>query len=181
VVVTKKAAWLTDSMKPVLYRVPLGAAGRPGAASAFSTVSLTGDYVHGAGFNVNGIAATPNGKTLVIVQSSTGKLFTVNAMGATREITLTGSAGQPESVPRGDGILLDGKTLYVVQNTLNQIAKIALSPKLTSGRVLTRITNTAFDVPTTIAEHGSRLYAVNARFGTDPTPTTTYSVTQVAK
>jgi sugar lactone lactonase YvrE len=181
VVVTKKAAWLTDSMKPVLYRVPLGAAGRPGAASAFSTVSLTGDYVHGAGFNVNGIAATPNGKTLVIVQSSTGKLFTVNAMGATREITLTGSAGQPESVPRGDGILLDGKTLYVVQNTLNQIAKIALSPKLTSGRVLTRITNPGFDVPTTIAGHGSRLYAVNARFGTDPTPTTTYSVTQVGK
>jgi sugar lactone lactonase YvrE len=177
VVVTKKAAWFTDSFKPVLYRVPLGPGGRPGAASAFSTVNLTGDYVHGAGFNVNGIDATPNGKTLLIVQSSTGLLFTVNAMGGTRAITLAGN----ESVPNGDGILLDGKTLYVVQNRLNVIAKIALSPNLRSGQVLRRISSPDFDVPTTVAELGSRLYAVNARFGTTPTPTTEYSVVQVAK
>jgi sugar lactone lactonase YvrE len=177
VVVKKKAAWFTDSLKPVLYRVPLGPAGRPGAASAFSTVNLTGDYVHGAGFNVNGIDATPNGRTLVIVQSSTGLLFTVNAMGGTRAITLAGN----ESVPNGDGILLDGKTLYVVQNRLNVIAKIALSPNLRSGQVLRRISSPDFDVPTTVAELGSRLYAVNARFGTTPTPTTEYSVVQVAK
>ena len=31
-----------------------------------------------AGFNANGIAATPNGKRLIIVQSNTGKLFTVD-------------------------------------------------------------------------------------------------------
>ena len=180
VVVTKKAAWFTDSQKPVLYRVPLGPAGRLPATTAFSTVPLTGDYAQDTGFNVNGIDATPNGKTLVIVQSNKGKLFTVNATGAAREITLTGPSGS-ESVPRGDGILLDGKTLYVVQNTLNQIAKIALSSNLANGRVVTRITDPAFDVPTTIAEQGSRLYAVNARFGTTPTPATTYSVVQVAK
>jgi hypothetical protein len=98
-------------------------------------------------------------------------------MGATREIALA----ENESVPNGDGILLDGKTLYVVQNRLNLVAKIALSSNLRSGRVVTRISNPAFDVPTTIAEHGSRLYAVNARFGT-PSPTTaTYSVVQIAK
>jgi sugar lactone lactonase YvrE len=179
VVVTKKAAWFTDSLKPVLYRVPLGPAGRPGAATAFSTVNLTPPYVQGPGFNVNGIDATPNGKTLVIVQSSTGLLFTVNAMGGTRAIALAGS----ESVPNGDGILLDGKTLYVVQNRLNVIAKIALSPNLRSGQVLRRISSPDFDVPTTVAEFGSRLYAVNARFGTTPTPTPTteYSVVQVTK
>jgi sugar lactone lactonase YvrE len=177
VVVTKAAAWFTDSLKPVLYRVPLGPGGRLGAATAFSTVDLTGDYVHGAGFNVNGIDATPNGKTLVIVQSGTGKLFTVNAMGRTRAIALAGG----ESVPNGDGILLDGRTLYVVQNRLNVIAKIALAPSLRSGRVVTRISNAQFDVPTTIAEQGSRLYAVNARFGTAPTPSTEYWLTRVAK
>jgi len=177
VVVTTKAAWFTDSLKPVLYRVPLGPAGRPGAATAFSTVNLTPPYVQGAGFNVNGIAATPNGKTLVIVQSSTGLLFTVNAMGGTRAITLTGN----ESVPNGDGILLDGKTLYVVQNQRNVIAKIGLSAKLTSGRVLRRIESSDFSVPTTIAEHGTNLYAVNARFGVPPTPTTDYWITKVGK
>jgi sugar lactone lactonase YvrE len=177
VVVTKSAAWFTDSFKAQLYRVPLGPSGRPGAATAFSTVPLGGDYVQGAGFNVNGIDATPNGRTLVIVQSGTGKLFTVNTMGSARAITLAGG----ESVPNGDGILLDGKTLYVVQNQLNVIARISLSANLRSGRVVRRIGSSDFSVPTTIAEHGSSLYAVNARFGTPPTPTTDYWVTRVGK
>ena len=177
VVVTKKAAWFTDSLKAVLYRVSLGAGGRPGAATAFTTVSLTGDYVQGTGFNVNGIDATPNGKTLVIVQSGTGKLFTVNPSGVTRTIALAGG----ESVPNGDGILLDAKTLYVVQNRLNVIAKISLAANLRSGRVSRRIASPDFDVPTTVAELGSRLYAVNARFGTAATPTTDYWITQVGK
>jgi len=178
VVVTKHAAWFTDSFKPVLYRVPLGPNGRPGAAATVTTVALTGDYQHVPGaFNLNGIAATPNGKTLVVVQSATGRLFTVTPGGVTRAISLAGG----ESVPNGDGILLDGKTLYVVQNQLNRVAKIRLAPSLSSGRVLTRITNPGFSVPTTIAEQGSRLYAVNARFGTPPTPTTDYWVTRLRK
>jgi sugar lactone lactonase YvrE len=183
VVVTKQAAWFTDSQRGALYRLPLGSSGRPGAASSVTTVPLTGDYQHVAGaFNVNGIDATPNGKTLVVVQSVEGKLFTVTPTGVTRAISLGG-----ESVPNGDGILLDGRTLYVVQNQLNTIAKISLEPNLRSGRVLTRITNAQlpataqFSVPTTIAELGNRLYAVNARFGT-PSPTTAdYWITQLRK
>lgn len=175
VVVTKKAAWFTDSMKPVLYRVPLSGNGRPGAT--FATVTLGGDYTHDTGFNVNGIDATPNGKTLVFVQSNTGKLYVSGANGVARVITLAGG----ESVPMGDGILLDGKTLYVVQNQLNVIAKISLSPNLRSGRVVRRLSDAQFDVPTTIAEHGNRLYAVNARFNTPPTPTTDYWITRVPK
>ena len=175
VVVTKRAAWFTDSFKAVLYRVPLGPNGRPGAQ--FTTVDLGGQYSQGSNFNVNGIDATANGKTLVFVQSNTGKLFTTGANGFARAITLAGG----ESVPNGDGILLDGKTLYVVQNQLNVVAKIALSPNLRSGRVVRRTSSNDFDVPTTIAELGSRLYAVNARFGTPPTPSTDYWVTQIGK
>lgn len=177
VAVTSRAAWFTDSFKPVLYRVPLGPGGRPGAPSAVRTVSLTGDYVHGSGFNVNGIDATANGRTLVIVQTGTGKLFTVNpASGRTREIDL-GAA----SVPNGDGILLDGLTLYVVQNQLNQVAKIALRPGLRSGRVAKKLTAPSLDVPTTIDEHGGDLYAVNARFGTSAGPSTPYWITRLQK
>jgi sugar lactone lactonase YvrE len=180
VVVTRSAAWFTDSFKPVLYRLPLGPNGRPGAQASVQAVPLTGDYQHQTGanvFNANGIAATPNGSTLVIVQSVTGKLFTVAPSGLTREIVLAGGA----NVANGDGILLRGKTLYVVQNFSNQVAKIALSPNLASGRVLARIGNAGFDVPTTIAAHGKRLYAVNARFSTSPTATTPYWITQLAK
>ena len=112
----------------------------------------------------------------MIVQSNTGKLFRVNpSTGATTEIALGG-----ESVPNGDGILLDGKTLYVVQNQLNRIAVIRLNAALTSGRVVTRITDGRFAVPTTIDDLGRRLYAVNARFGWPPA-TTDYQVIQVRK
>jgi hypothetical protein len=178
VVVTKSAAWFTDSFNPALYRVPLGPGGQP--ASTFTTVSLSGDYpaAHEPGsFNVNGIDATPNGKTLVIVQSNTGSLFTVAPHGDASKIDLDDG----ESVPMGDGILLDGHTLYVVQNRLNLVAKIALSAKLDSGRVVSRTGNPDFDVPTTIAEHGKSLYAVNARFEPPPRPTPDYWVTKVRK
>jgi len=177
VVVTKRAAWFTDSFKPVLYRVPLGPNGRPGGS--FTPVTLGGDYVQGANFNVNGIDATANGKTLVFVQSNTGKLFTTGANGVARRIVLAGG----ESVPNGDGILLDGKTLYVVQNALDVVAKIALAPNLRSGRVVRRISDPAnLDFPTTIAELGSSLYAVNARFDfPSPNASTPYWVTKLSK
>jgi sugar lactone lactonase YvrE len=181
VVVTRRAAWFTDSRNQVLYRVPIGPGGRPGTQAQVQAIPLTGaiaaTWVAGQ-FNTNGIDATPNGKTLVIVQSITGKLFTVTPDGVTREITLTGGDG---NVARGDGILLDGKTLYVVQNTLNKIAVIKLDPRLSSGRITRYITDSDFRVPTTVAEHGNRLYLPNARFGTPPTPMTDYDVVQVKK
>ena len=179
VIVTHTAAWFTDSRNQFLYRVPVGPGGQPGTQAQVQAIPLTGAIVWVPGqFNTNGIDATPNGRTLVIVQSVAGKLFTVTPAGVTREITLTGGDG---NVASGDGILLDGKTLYVVQNTQNKIAVIRLAPKLGSGRIVRYITDSDFDVPTTIAEHGNRLYAPNARFTTPPTPTTRYDVVQVKK
>jgi hypothetical protein len=174
VVVTRTGAYFTDSQKAQLYRVPIGPGGRLGASA--QTIPLTGAFQLQSGFNANGIDATPNGRWLIIVQSNTGKLFRVNpTTGVTTEITLGG-----EAVPNGDGILLDGRTLYVVQNQLNRIAVIRLNARLTSGRVLTRITDSRFAVPTTIDDLGRRLYAVNARFGSPPA-TTDYQVVQVRK
>jgi sugar lactone lactonase YvrE len=175
VVVTKTAAWFTDSRQKVLYKVALGADGRATSGSQVTTVPLTGDIQYQTGFNVNGIDATPDGETLVIVQSNTGLLFTVAAAtGASRTIDL-GS----ENVANGDGILLRGKLLWVVQNQQNRIAKILLGSDLASGRVLTRLTHRQFSVPTTIDDVGRWLYAVNARFGTPPTPTTPYWLTRL--
>ena len=113
----------------------------------------------------------------MIVQSNTGRLFTVDpATGVARRIDLG-----TESVPNGDGVLLDGLTLYVVQNQLNVVAKIALRRGLSSGRVVRRVGDPLLDVPTTIDQHGTRLYAVNARFGTSPTATTEYWVNALAQ
>jgi sugar lactone lactonase YvrE len=174
VVVTRDAAIFTDSRKAVLYRVPIGSGG---ALGAFQSIPITGDFALASGFNFNGIDATPNGKTLIAVQSNTGKLFRIDpATGIARTISLGG-----ESVPNGDGILLTGKTLYVVQNQLNRVAVISLAADLASGRVVTRLADPDFAVPTTIDDHGRRLYAVNARFGTPSPSTAEYQVVQLAK
>ena len=175
VVVTHDAAYFTDSRQPVLYRIPLQGRKLP-PQDAVQRLPLNG-VTYTPGFNVNGIDATPNGKTLVIVQSSTGRLFTVEARtGAAHEITLTGGL-----VPMGDGVLLDGRRLYVVQNRANRIAVVELSRDLRSGTIVRYITSPLFDVPTTIDEFGKWLYAVNARFATPPTPQTTYTVVRVPK
>jgi sugar lactone lactonase YvrE len=174
VVVTRGAAYFTDSRKAVLYVVPIGTGG---ALGSFRTLTLSGDFSLASGFNLNGIDATANGKTLIAVQSNNGRLFRIDpATGVTRAISLGA-----ESVPNGDGILLTGKTLYVVQNQLNRVAVIALSADLASGRVITRLTDPDFAVPTTIDDHGRRLYAVNARFGSPSPSTTDYQVVQLPK
>ena len=87
--------------------------------------------------------------------------------------------GLDESVPNGDGILLEDRTLYVVQNQLNVIAAIKLDKGLASGTVVERLSDPGFDVPTTIDRFGNHLYAVNARFSTPPTPVTPYWITAV--
>jgi DNA-binding beta-propeller fold protein YncE len=142
------------------------------------TLSLSGDYAHVANaFNLNGIDATSNGKTLVAVQSATGKLFRIDPKtGVAKAISLGG-----ESVPNGDGILLAGKTLYVVQNQQNVVAVIRLAADLSTGTVRTRLTDSDFSVPTTIDDLGRRLYAVNARFGVANPQSASYQVVQLRK
>jgi sugar lactone lactonase YvrE len=171
VVVTRMAAYFTDSSRPVLYRVALGSHGAPGDAAA---LPLGGDYQHLAGFNLNGIDATPDGKTLLAVQTANGRLYAIDAKTAVaRTVALGGVV-----LTNGDGILLRAKTLYVVENQSNQIAVLRMRDRFRSGLLERTITDPDFDVPTTIARYGQRLYAVNARFGTPPTPTTPYAVVQ---
>ena len=133
---------------------------------------LSGDYVHQDGFNLNGIEATNGGRTLIVVQSSTGKLFRVSARtGVADEIELEGG-----DVANGDGLLLHRGTLYVVQNRSNQIAVIDLGRGARSGTIVRTLTDPRFDVPTTLATNGTRLYTVNARFGTPDPATATYDI-----
>ncbi|MFD9738156.1 SMP-30/gluconolactonase/LRE family protein [Umezawaea sp. NPDC059074] len=176
VVVTDKAVWYTDSRKSVLYKLALGRGGSlPTEAVA---VPLTGDFVLTPGVNnANGIAETPDGRALLIVQSNTGKLFRVDpSTGATKEVDLGG-----ELLTNGDGLLVVGRSLYVVQNRLNTVAEFAVDRRGTSGRLVQKVTDPRFDVPTTVASFGGRLYLPNARFSTPPTPDTTYNAVAIPK
>jgi sugar lactone lactonase YvrE len=177
VIVTRDAAYFTNSQRAEIYRVALGPGGSVPTDGSFETIMLTGDYQQVGGFNLNGIEATPNGKSLIVVQSATGFLFEVDPeTGVATRIDLGDVV-----LANGDGLLLQGSKLYVVQNRLNQIAVIDLASDLSSGTLVDTITNSNFDVPTTVAAFGNRLYAVNARFSTPATPSTTYNIVQVTR
>ena len=169
VVVTSRGAYFTDSRRMALYRVPLD-------LSAPSTVNLSGIPLQ-AGNNLNGIVATPDGQTLISVQTNTGKLWRINPQtGSATEIDLGGA-----TVNNGDGLLLSGRTLYVVRNRNNRIAVVSLSADLARGTITRSITSRNFDVPTTVARICSNLFAVNARFGTTATSRTRYWIARVAR
>jgi sugar lactone lactonase YvrE len=175
VIVTRDAAYFTQSNLPEYYRIPLGPGGQLAAPSDVETIPLSGEWQQVAGFNANGIEATPNGQWLIIVNSTSGALYRVEPLTGVATLIDLGGA----SVSAGDGLLLRGRTLYVVRNQFNQIAIVKLAPDLGSGQVTGAISNPNFDIPTTIAAFGNALYAVNARFTTPPTPSTTYSIVRV--
>ena len=172
VVVTTDAVYFTESNQAVLYRVPLGPGGSLLSDAEVEAIALTGDWEQVTGFNANGIEATPDGSALLIINSTTGVLYQVDpATGVATAIDLGGA-----SLTMGDGMLVQGNTLYVVRNRLNEIVVIDLAADLSTGTVVDVITNPSFDTPTTMASFGDRLYTVNARFTTPPTPTTPYQI-----
>lgn len=174
VVVTRDAAWFTDSRRPVLYRVPIE---RNGSLGDGEVVPLIGDYVHGAGNNLNGIDASRDGDTLVAVTSNSGTLYNIDPeTGEATAIDLDGA-----TVVNGDGIYLENRTLYVVQNRLNKVAVVELNRRLTSGSIEDELTSENFDIPTTMTRFGSHFYLVNARFGTSGPEPAEYWITAVER
>jgi sugar lactone lactonase YvrE len=169
VAVTARSAFFTDSRRMVLYIVPR-------SLKTARVVQLSGIRLE-AGNNLNGIVAPEGGRTLIAVQTNTGKLWRINpTTGSSREIDLGG-----DTVMNGDGLLLTGHRLYVVQNSDNRIAVVDLAADYTTGRVVRSIGSAGFDVPTTVARIGDDLFAVNARFGEPATAATRYWITRVPR
>ncbi|MFD9941138.1 SMP-30/gluconolactonase/LRE family protein [Nonomuraea sp. NPDC059023] len=177
VVLTRDAAWFTDSTNPVLYKLPLRGEQLPADAER---IRLTGDLKYGKGFNANGITETPDGRGLLVVQSNTGGLFRVHPSGKTRRVNLHG-----QSLPDGDGLLLRGRTLYAVENGVtnkrSRLTTLRVNAAGTDGRVVRRVGSPRFDIPTTVAAFRSRLYLPNARFTTKPTPATPYDAVAITR
>jgi sugar lactone lactonase YvrE len=170
VALTRRTAYFTDSRRSAISAVDIRALGTP------RTIELPA-IPNEAGNNLNGIAATPDGETLLAVQTNAGRLWRIDpATGQAVQVDLGGTA-----LTNGDGLLLVGRTLYVVQNQLNQIAVVRLNTDFTTGSVVTTIKSTGFDVPTTIAMLRGELYAVNARFGTSGPQPADYWVTLVRR
>jgi hypothetical protein len=160
VVVTRRAAYFTDTFAPHIYKVPIdpdGSFGRP------RTIKVTGPAAAPTkSFGLNGIDATHGGNTLVVDHTAFGALFTVNPHnGKSRRIAVTKGSLVAGTL---DGILLDGKDLWVVENSENTVVKLRLSSDLKHAQVTATVRDPLFRFPTTVADYGCKLALVNARF-----------------
>jgi sugar lactone lactonase YvrE len=151
-------AYVTDSLRPVLFRVPSTVDGVGEVEPWLNFEETPAEYEEG--FNFNGIDATEDGRYLVAVQSNTGELFRIDIESKqVVEINLGG-----ETLTNGDGLLLDGRTVYVVRNEQALIVPVKLSGEYIRGKVGEPFTDPSFAFPTTIAKTDGRLLVVNSQF-----------------
>jgi sugar lactone lactonase YvrE len=162
------SVYVTDSNRPYLYRVGPDRA-TDGVEPLEVFLDFTGTALqYTAGFNVNGIASSADGRYLVLAKSNTRDLYRVDL--TTKAVSKIDLAGAPVA---GDGLVLDGTTLYAIERQtvagepeqVGYVVKIALSADLGSGTVVGRTTHPSFDDPTTAALTGGRLLVVNSQFG----------------
>ncbi|MDQ4078361.1 MAG: hypothetical protein M3220_19210, partial [Chloroflexota bacterium] len=109
-------AYFTDSFSPAIYRVSTDDEGELEFERWLDLTDTPIEYQQG--FNVNGIVSTADGQYLIVVQSNTGNPYRINT--DTEEVTQIDVGG--ETFSNGDGLVLDGQTLYVIQNQQEQIS-----------------------------------------------------------
>jgi sugar lactone lactonase YvrE len=167
--------YFTDSQTPKIYRAKISE-DQPGNLEEWLT--FTNQQIpYATGTNANGIEMTKDGRYLIVVVSSSGKLYRIDKTSKTiAEISLNAT------VASGDGILLDGSTLYVSRNATGQVFPVVLNADFTQGTVGAGFgSNLLFN--TTMAKVGNDLLVVNGqlnrRTGVTP-PVLPFSVTRVA-
>ena len=158
VVLTPEAAYFTDTRRPMLWRVPAGANADAALEPWISFAGTALEYTDGA--NLNGIAATPDGRYLIVVQMAAGKLFRIDTRA--REVARI-DAGS-ELLTLGDGLILDGRRLYLVRQGAGEIVALDLGADFLTAKVVKRITPAQLAWPATAALVGDRLFVANSQF-----------------
>jgi len=163
--VTRTAVYCTDSFNPNLYKLVLEKGGRLPSTPVVEVIPMSG-FEMVPGFNANGLVGKFDGKQLVIVNIATGVLYRVDT--ASGEASTIAIEGAEQLFPDGDGLYLDGRTLYIMQNFSNKIAVVQLSGDLSGGEFIKNIPGEGeinpLDIATTIIGFGNGIYAINSHF-----------------
>ena len=175
VAVARGAAYFTDSRQPYVYRVTR----HHGTWQIERWLNYSTTVIpFGAGFNLNGIAASPSGRYLFVIHSSTGRLFRIDTLTrAVREVDLGG-----RTLTAGDGLETRGSSLYVVRNAVGTVARVVLSRQGLRGRVVAEVSDPSFRFPTTAEVLRGRLLVVNSQFnrrGPGLTPELPFTVSSI--
>jgi Cu-Zn family superoxide dismutase len=180
--VTRSGVFVTDSLSPTLWRITQGPNGTLALEKWLDFTGTAFHYV--AGYNADGIAATPDGRYLIVGALNTGKLYRIEI--ATRAVVEIDTGGA--DLTNADGIELVDHDLYVARNSNNQIVKLNLADDWASAAVDTITTSPRFDFTVAVAAVGDRLLVLNAQFehlgsagGTPTPPTLPFTVTSITR
>ena len=170
-------AYVTDSARPFLYRLNEQAVASPGTTTVapWLDVSASVTYRTGEGplgVNLNGIVASPDGRTLLTVQTNTGTLFRVDVPTG----TITPVAVEGAELLFGDGLLRVGDDLYVARNAANEIVRLRLGPGWRNAAAETTFTSDQLAFPTALTELRGRLLITNAQLNAGANPTLPFTV-----
>jgi Cu-Zn family superoxide dismutase len=161
--------YVTDSFRPTLWHVTAAqVAAGSGTPQALDVSAIP--YEGGGAFNVNGIVAR-NARTLVVVDTNSGKLFRIRLGndGASIESIdeITGA-----TVPGGDGMLLEGGRLVVVQGNPAQLSFLKLRHGARTAKLQRTRTSDKLRGPSTVDRAKNLYLVVNADFTTSTKPFT---------
>ncbi|MGW0758321.1 SMP-30/gluconolactonase/LRE family protein [Streptomyces sp. NPDC002814] len=158
------SAYVTDSFRPVVYRLTDSSSG-PHLERWLDVTATPVEWIEGK-HNLNGITCV--GGRLLTVNSSTGQLWRIDRH--TRQALQVDLGGH--RLPNGDGLAYRDGRLYVVQGNINnipgltpQVTVIAMSPDLLHGRYTSRLLAPGgFHHPSSISLARDRALVVNSQY-----------------
>ncbi|MEV4128463.1 superoxide dismutase [Nocardia sp. NPDC049707] len=183
------SAYLTDSLRPVVYRVTpeqLTAAvahgGKSDLTAQFDLSTTISPHAPDA-FTLNGIVSDDSGRYLLIVDMNAGALYRVataaNSPDPVSKVTMRGA-----DLKHGDGLELHGSTLWAAQNASNTITRWKITDDGATVELERTVTDESLRIPTTLVRSNDRTLVVSSQFDKGGpmgpgTPTMPFSVLTV--
>ena len=173
-------AYITNPDEPVLYRIPAAELRNPSPAEQVLPVFLEWPdppFHHERGFiNATGIVATPDGKYVLVVHTTTGELFRVRL--SDRQVKQV-DLGHFRLISGRGMVLTDDRVLYVVRAARSAVAKLRLDARYQRGRLLSETTDPTFHGPAGPAIAGDRLLVTNSQFFSAAPPARPWTVSSI--
>lgn len=159
--------YVTDSFRPVIYRVRSAAASVAPTLEPWLDLSATPIRYVPNQVNLNGIVASPDGRWLLAIQMATGQLWRIDTQSrAVTQVRIEGG-----ELKNGDGLVLAGPNeLFVIRNMQNELARVKLAPDWGSGRIVHKLTDVRLRFPTTAAAVPTGLMVVNGQLDKQKKP-----------
>jgi sugar lactone lactonase YvrE len=161
------AAYVTNSNAPQVFRV----AERDGRWTIRTWADATATIATQVGFNLGGIVLSPDRTALIVAQGNVGKLWRFSLRTGTVSAVDSGSV----DLVNADGLVQDGRTLWVVRNFSKVLSTLRLTPDGRAARLVAATPTDPDRVLTTAKLAHGRLLLVDSKFD-EATATPPYQV-----